>query len=128
MSVKRKVTVPSGGRSRFEPLPEPVEAARDPARDRAGREPELLADRPVALVAAEEAVEHLVALLGQLPSASRTANASSSSSTVVSIPAGSASDGSSRLLAAIRSRHTRRVSCAIQGRSASGFRSVSSRP
>src|SRR3954470_609395 len=42
------------------------EAARDPAGDRAGRDPELLADRPVALVAAEEAVEHLLALVREL--------------------------------------------------------------
>src|SRR5262249_12312362 len=52
--------------SSLETLTELAEAARDPARDRPGRDPELLADRPVALVAAEEAVEHLLALLREL--------------------------------------------------------------
>src|SRR4029077_15988994 len=60
---------PSGSvssRSCLEALPEPAEAARDSARDRSRRDTELLADRPVALVTAEEAVEHLLALLRQL--------------------------------------------------------------
>src|SRR6478735_4629108 len=43
-------------------VPEAREAAGNPARDRAGRELELRADRAVALVAAEEAIEDLVAL------------------------------------------------------------------
>ena len=42
-----------------------TEAARDPARDRPGREIEGLADRPVALVAGEKAVEDLAAAAGK---------------------------------------------------------------
>src|SRR5581483_7911187 len=56
MSVKSSVVSP------IETLTQLAEAARDPAGDRAGRDPERLADRPVALVPAEEAVEHLPAL------------------------------------------------------------------
>src|SRR5207245_10292874 len=41
------------------------EAARDAARDRAGRQVENLADRPVALVAGEEAVEEIRARIAE---------------------------------------------------------------
>src|SRR5262249_47290872 len=55
------------GFSSFVGVAELDEAARDPARDRAGRQLERIADRAVALVACEEAVEDLPAVLGQLP-------------------------------------------------------------
>ena len=59
---------------------------------------------------------------GSSASASRTANASSSSlDRRRRCRPARPSDGSSRLPAASRSRQTRRVSCAIHGRSASGF-------
>src|SRR4051812_12770654 len=51
--------------SSFEVVAKLAEAARDPAGDRPGGELELIADRPVALVAREEAVEHLAARLWQ---------------------------------------------------------------
>ena len=41
------------------------QAARDPARDRPAGQPELVADRAIALVAAEEAVEDLLAVGGE---------------------------------------------------------------
>src|SRR5205807_2810681 len=41
-----------------------VQAARDPARDRPRRQIERLADRAVALVVGEEAIEDLAAVLG----------------------------------------------------------------
>src|SRR5919198_1581477 len=48
--------------SSLEHATQPIEAARDPARDRAGRDRELLTDRPIALVAGKEAVEDLAAI------------------------------------------------------------------
>ena len=92
-----------------------------------GGQLELVADRPVALVAGEEAVEDLLAVLGRAPaSASRTSNASSSSpSDVVRGRLRDLVVGSlARARAASRSRQSRRVSWAIQGRSASSSRSV----
>src|SRR3954452_889405 len=66
MSVNRKVTVPDGSSGIDEALTELGEAARDAARDRPRGDPELLADRAIALVAAEETVEHLLALVRKL--------------------------------------------------------------
>src|ERR687885_1560010 len=56
----------SADSSSLEHATQPIEAARDPARDRAARDRELLADRPIALVTSEEAVEHLSAVGGEL--------------------------------------------------------------
>jgi hypothetical protein len=55
-----------GPASSLHPRAQLGQAARDPARDRARRQVELLADRAVALVPGEEAVEDLPAVLGQL--------------------------------------------------------------
>ena len=63
-----------------EPLAEPRQAPRDPARDRPGGQVEGVGDRPVALVPGEEAVEDLAAVLGSSARASWTAKASVSSS------------------------------------------------
>src|SRR4051794_5837425 len=52
-------------RSSLELRPHPRQAARDARGDRARRQGERLADRPVALVAREEAVEDLLAVLRQ---------------------------------------------------------------
>src|SRR5919109_663286 len=52
--------------SSLEHATQPIEAARDPARDRAAGDREFLADRRIALVTSEEAVEHLSAVGGEL--------------------------------------------------------------
>src|SRR5437867_4915559 len=57
---------PSGLVSSLQLLPQLPQTARNPAGDRAGRQIERGADRPVALVLGEEAVEDLLAGFGQL--------------------------------------------------------------
>src|SRR6188472_4016450 len=53
------------GRRFFPVVPQFRQAAGDSARDRAGGKLECVADRPIALVPREEAVEDFLAVLGQ---------------------------------------------------------------
>ena len=105
-----------------------VQAARDAARDRAGRQVEGIADRPVALVAREESIEDVAGTALRAPGAPagrrepaprRRGSAGSATSTSLAGP-------SSRALRS-RSMQQRRVSCPIQGRIAASSRNRSSR-
>ena len=115
--------------SSLERVAQPAEAAGDPARDRPLRQVELRRDRPVALVASEEAVEHLLAVLGQLgerlADGERLVEVRSAPARVRgrSAPPSAAR----RELADRTSMQSLRVSCAIQGRTAASSRRVSSR-
>jgi len=64
---------PRAGSCSLESLPQLLEAARDPACDRPGGEPELFADRPVALVPAKEAVERTLRIWSAIPDTTQIA-------------------------------------------------------
>ena len=103
--------------SSLEFLAQLAEAARDPARDRSGGQIERFADDAVALVAREEAVEHLAAVrraARAAPRGRRAPRRDARSSPSTSSASGS-SVGCSRVPARSRSTQAFRVSCASQG-------------
>ena len=85
--------------SRLLERPEPREAAGDPARDRAGRDVERLADRAVALVAGEEAVEDLAALRSESRSRPRAPSSPRRARSITSSAAGSSTSSTGTIAA-----------------------------